>query len=196
MAKTITSRQIRRRKLAVSYELNLVPLVDIMVNVLIFLVLNFSAMKFSIVPTTLPVSAEEAAVAQEELEEKKEDKPKLNLTVSITGQGFTIAGSGGVLLEGSGPTIPKKPDGNYDYEKLNQLMVDIKKRFPWEQDVIIIPEMRLSPNTTAVDIPYQVIMDTMDAVREAPEPITDSNGDGIPDSKALFPGVIFSVGIF
>jgi biopolymer transport protein ExbD len=183
--------------MAVSYELNLVPLVDIMVNVLIFLVLNFSAMKFSIVPTTLPVSSEEAAVATEQVEEeKKEEKPKLNLTVSITREGFTIAGSGGVLVQGTGPTIPKKSDGTYDYEKLNQLMIDIKKRFPWEQDVIIIPEMRLSPNTTSVDIPYQVIMDTMDAVREAPEPITDSNGDGIPDSKALFSGVIFSVGIF
>lgn len=196
MAKTVTSRRLRARKMAVSYELNLVPLVDIMVNVLIFLVLNFSAMKFSIVPTTLPASSEEAAVATEQVEEKKEEKPKLNLTVSITHDGFTIAGSGGVLLQGSGPTISKKSDGSYDFEKLNQLMMDIKKRFPWEQDVIIIPEMRLSPNTTSVDIPYQVIIDTMDAVREAPEPITDSNGDGIPDSKALFPGVIFSVGIF
>lgn len=196
MAKTVTSRQIRRRKLGVSYELNLVPLVDIMVNVLIFLVLNFSAMKFSIVPTTLPVSQEEAAMAEQQVEEKKEEKPKLNLTVSITRDGFTIAGSGGVLVQGSGPTIPKKPDGTYDFEKLNQMMVEIKKRFPWEQDVIIIPEMKLTPNTTAVDIPYQVIMDTMDACREAPEPVTDANGDGVPDSKALFPGVIFSVGIF
>ena len=52
--------------------------------------------------------------AESEPEKEKPEKPPLNLTVTITDQGYTLAGSGGVLPgikhaaqgESTGPTIP------------------------------------------------------------------------------------------
>jgi hypothetical protein len=148
----------------------------------------------------MPQSGGEVGEVQKE-EKKKEEKPRLNLTVMISRDGFAIAGSGGLLKslapEGKeGPTIPKKPDGTYDYEKLSQVLVEIKKMYPYEQDVILIPEMEFPPgDPTKKNIPLQVIVDTMDVLRELPEPLYDFDGDGKKD-KFLFPGIVFAAGVF
>src|SRR5438105_12239189 len=80
-----------------SGELNLIPYLDIITNIIMFLLatITFSAVMGNInvnTPTTATVAPGE----------QQEDKPKqdLNLTVSISERGFTIAASGGVLYEG------------------------------------------------------------------------------------------------
>ena len=177
--------------------LNLIPIMNLLTILIPFLTLSAVFMKLSVLPTTLPSSEAAAETETKEKEEpKKDDKPKLNLTVSIIKDGFVIAGAGGVLgnqKNDGGPTIPKK-DGEYDYAALTKKLEEIKKLYPEEKDAILIPEMNLTGEGDKIDIPYQVIIDTMDAIREAPEPFLDTDGDGQKD-KILFPGVIFSPGI-
>ncbi len=177
--------------------LNLIPIMNLLTILIPFLTLSAVFMRLAVLPTTLPSSDDSAEVAPEKPEEKdEEDKEKLNLTVSIIKDGFVVAGAGGVLgnqKNDGGPTIPKK-DGQYDFEGLTTKLIDIKKKYPEEKDAILIPEMNLKGEADKIDIPYQVIIDTMDAIRGAPEDVVDSDGDGKLD-RILFPGVIFSPGI-
>src|SRR4030095_306254 len=74
-------------------ELNLVPYLDIITNIIIFLlasvVMNVS---FGNVNVTLPTLSTGGGAAAEEPQ-----KPPLNLTVTAGATGFTIAGSGGIM---------------------------------------------------------------------------------------------------
>src|SRR5262249_55028259 len=94
------------------------------------------------------------------------EKPKLLLTVLISKKGFYVAATGGVLGQQqqanpaeAPPSIPKHEDGSYDFTALTESMVNVKKEFPSESKVIVGAEG---------DIPYEVLVQTMDAVRETP----------------------------
>lgn len=178
--------------------LNLIPVMNLLSILIPFLTLSAVFMRLSVLPTTLP-TADESEIDNADKPDKPDepDKPKLNLTVTIIKDGFVVAGTGGVLgntAQDGGPTIPLKSDGAYDFEGLTKKLVEIKKLYPEEKDVILIPEMKLVAESENIDIPYQTIIATMDAIRESPELVVDSDGDGELD-HILFPGVIFSPGI-
>ncbi len=179
-----------------SQEPNLIPIMNLMVILIPMLLLNYHFITLAMLNTSLPASGGGGATQQKM--KKKEEKPRLNLTITITDKGFIIAGAGGVLVKGKGPTIPVKsvaPNApqwkRYDYQKLNEELVKIKKQYPYEQDAIIVAEPTIK---------YQTIISTMDATRKinAEEPKEDINGDGKIDGKdlILFPGINLSPGIF
>lgn len=176
---------------------NLIPFMNLMTVLIPFLLLSAVFVKISILNSSLPssVSAEDSPADQPD-KPPEEDKPRLNLSVAITVRGFTIMGSGAVLPgpEPGLPTIPVLDDGSYDFDALNKKMQEIKQKFPEEQDVIILPEIG-TPDEPAPIIRYQVIIDAMDAVREASKMVIDTDGDGKADSRVLFPGVIFGAGM-
>src|SRR5262245_36906900 len=80
-----------------SGELNLIPYLDIVVNIIMFLLatITFQAVMGHINVNT-PTRADVTLGQQQEQPEKQD----LNLTVSISERGYTIAASGGVLYEG------------------------------------------------------------------------------------------------
>jgi biopolymer transport protein TolR len=148
-------------------ELNLVPYLDIVTNIIIFLLASVAYnVDFGNVNVTLPILASGAGAVAEEPE-----KPPLNLTVTAGATGFTIGASGGIL-----DPIPKLPTGTYDYQALTRRLMEIKA-VPDTAD-----ETKVTFNADA-QIPYQVVIETLDAMRE------DTNG------KLLFPDVLFSAGI-
>src|SRR5213076_1376532 len=107
-------------------ELNLVPYLDIVTNVIMFLMMTttFAAALANLnvsVPTTSSVAPGPSA------EQPKQD---LNLTVQISEKGFTIAASGAVLYEndvpGKVPTVPKIGK-DYNFAKLTEILGRIKK---------------------------------------------------------------------
>lgn len=115
----------------------------------------------------------------------EDDQPKLNLTIFVTRKGFNLAASGATLDGASDqpprpgePLFPRTKDDKgvetYDFPALNRKLIDIKKSFPREQNVII---------TADEDVSYEDIVRTMDASRES------------ADGQELFPGVAFSAGI-
>ncbi len=155
-------------------ELNIVPYLDILMNLIMFMLLSITGLAaFGILNVSAPSYGGPSASAQDD-----NDKPKLLLSVLVSKKGFYVAGAGGILGPQSGsvnpaevpPTLPRKADGTYDYAALTAQLVGVKKEFPTETKVIIGAE---------ADIPYEVVVGTMDAVRESPA----------PERKVLFPDV-------
>jgi biopolymer transport protein ExbD len=170
-------RKLRPREEDEGNELNIVPYLDILMNLIIFMLLSMTGLAaFGILNVSAPnYGGPSAAVAPE-----TPDTPKLLLSVLVSKKGFFVAGTGAVLgQEGEGqqptpntsgePTIPKQA-GSYDFVTLTSKMVEIKKAFPEETKVIIGAES---------DIPYEILIQTMDALRELPG----------RERKILFPDV-------
>jgi biopolymer transport protein TolR len=147
-------------------ELNLVPYLDIVTNIIIFLIASVAFnVNFANVNVTLPTLTSGSGAAAEP------QKPPLNLTVTAGASGFTVGASGGIL-----PSIPKLPSGTYDYKALTLQLMEIKA-VPDTAD-----ETRATFNADG-QIPYQIVIETLDAMRE------DTSG------KLLFPDVVFAAGI-
>jgi len=178
-------------------ELNLIPYMDIVTSILIFMLFTSTGLiQIGVINVNAPRYQDpmEAGAGQQDSDP---DKKQLNLTVGITYKGLFIAGVGGVLgqvngaeegekPEQKGPTIPlfthdaacrealaKKtpaPASCYDYPRLTGEMLKIKNEFPEETKIIIYAQP---------DVPYEVLVKVMDATRES-------------EGRALFYDVILS----
>ena len=147
-------------------EINLVPYLDIVTNIIIFLLASVVYnVEFGAVNVTLPTIAGAGSASEEP------QKPPLNLTVSAGATGFTIGASGGFL-----PVIAKMPNGKYDYKALTAKLMEFKAIAE------NTGETKATFNADA-NIPYEVVVETLDAMRED------------PSGKLLFPDVVFSAGI-
>ena len=164
MAFFYSKRKLRIRENEDGGELNIVPYLDILMNLIMFMLLSITGLSaFGILNVSAPNYGGPTTQITDE-----SDKPKLLLTVLISKKGFYVAATGGVVgqqSQGQGnpseapPSIPKKSDGSYDYTALTENMVNVKKEFPSESKVIVGAEG---------DIPYEVLVQTMDAIRETP----------------------------
>ena len=178
-------------------ELNLIPYLDIVTNVIMFMLAttSFAAALGDINVSSPTTGGPGASMAQEQ-----EPKQELNLTVSVSDKGFIIGASGAILHEGftidetgkltdngtAFPTIPKTADGKFDYELLNKKMREIKK-VPFAQE-----ETKVILNANA-NILYEVVIATMDACRGK---LVPKNIDGkFVEAFELFGDVIFSAGV-
>jgi biopolymer transport protein TolR len=146
-------------------EINLVPYMDIVTNIIIFLLASVvNQVPLGNINVSSPtIGSGAAAVAEPE-------KPPLNLTVTVTTNGFIIGGSGAVI-----PPLPKMPNGQYDFDGLTNKLAEIKRE-------IAPGETKANFNADAY-IPYELVVKTLDAMRE------DKSG------KVLFPDIIFAAGI-
>lgn len=148
-------------------EINLVPYLDIVTNIIIFLLASVAYnVNFGSVNVAAPKIAGPGLAAAEE-----ENKNPLNLTVLAGASGFTIGASGGFM-----PLIPKLANGKYDYKTLTAKLMEVKA----------LPENAAETKATFnadATIPYEIVVETLDAMRE------DSKG------QLLFPDVAFSAGI-
>ncbi|MCB0156235.1 MAG: biopolymer transporter ExbD, partial [Anaerolineae bacterium] len=88
-------------------ELNLTPMMNLIAILIPALLVSTVFVEIAVVNVSAPAIGAPSA----DQEEKPPDKPPLNLTVTVTDKGYTVAGAGGVLGEeeaaaGGGPTIP------------------------------------------------------------------------------------------
>ncbi len=152
-------------------ELNLVPYMDIVTNIIIFLLASVvNQVALGNVNVTVPTISQGGGAAADDT---PPPKPPLNLTVSVGATGFTVAASGGVL-----PIIPKLPSGQYDYTALTAKLKEIKS------NPDNATETKANFNADAAT-PYDVVIATLDAMRQ----------EDIPGGKILFPDVSFAAGI-
>ena len=154
-------------------ELNIVPFLDIIMNILIF-VLASVAVTFTASIETNPPGTGGGGVRQEQ------PKKSLGLTIMIVNQGFSIKAQGGNVApgcDGAGPgiAIPKVND-QYDFAGLQQCVVKLKQASP---DFAEETQAFLSGNPGT---DYQTLISTMDSIRY------DNQGN------SLFPDVNFKVG--
>lgn len=161
-------------------ELNIVPYLDVVVNLVMFMLLSMTGLiALGVLNVSAPKIGGEAAAAG------ADDKPKLLLTVAVGKQGFYVAGAGGVLGQDAAspdatrpPTIPLR-DGKYDYAALNEQMKKVKEQFPSETAIILSADP---------EILYDVLIQTMDACREAKV----TTAEGKTERKPLFYDVSLS----
>lgn len=183
-------------------ELNLVPYLDMVTDILIFLLATVSfAAALGDINVTAPTTSNAVSVAQTPPEQPKND---LNLTVSVSDRGFTIAASGAVLYQGFSfdpagnlvqppgnvlPTIPKKPNGDYDYELLNKKMLEIKRTPTAAGETKVI--VNANP-----DILYDTVVQVLDACRGKPKLKPDPNNPGkTVEAYEGFGDVLLSAGV-
>jgi biopolymer transport protein TolR len=148
-------------------ELNIVPFLDIVMNILIF-VLATVAVTFTATIETTPPASRGSGV--------RPDVPSeaLNLTVFIVNEGFSLKASGGNVAPGcqgigAGITIPKK-GGKYDYDSLTECAARLKNASPDFRDENQA-YITANPGTD-----YQTVIDVIDALRATAqgEPLFDN----------------------
>ncbi len=150
-------------------EINLVPYMDIVTNIIIFLLASVvNAIPVGNINVALP-SINSGGGGGSDTPPPPE-KPPLNLTVTVGATSFIVAASGGVL-----PPIPKL-DGKYNYKELSKKLSEIKKA-PGNA-----AETKATFSADAVT-EYEVVVTTLDAIRE------DEKGE------FLFPDVVFAAGL-
>ncbi len=182
-------------------ELNLVPYLDIVTNIIMFMLATTS---FAAALGDINVSAPTTSTAVSNPTDAPPPKADLNLTVSISDKGFTIAASGAVLYQGFSfdgagnlqqppgnvlPTIPKKADGTFDYDLLAKKMKEIKgtPTAAGETKVII----NANPN-----IIYEVVVAALDACRGKLIPKPDPEHPGkMLETWEGFGDVLLSAGV-
>lgn len=154
-------------------ELNIIPFLDIVVNLIMFLLATSEAVLAIVqIEAQLPQLSSGGRPASQQ-------EPSLNLNVTLTDGGIIVTGSGGKLAPGcqdvsSGRvmTVPKK--GNeYDWAALTDCATKIKARFSDETEVIVGADPMIH---------YEYVVAAMDALR--------SN-----EQQLLFPKVLLSAGV-
>jgi biopolymer transport protein ExbD len=135
----------RERKPA---ELLLVPMIDIFTVLVTFLLMTAVFSRITIMQIDLPSSA--AA---------KPAEPLFRLEVIIRQDGFEL--SDGKQLIG---TIPKVNDA-YDLSSLTARVLDVKREHPAAEEVSVLSERK---------VPYNELVQAMDAIRSTEVPATDA----------------------
>ena len=175
----------KKKRAEIGTELDLVPIMNMVTILIPFLLLSVQFVSIAVIDSTLPAIGKPT-------EQQEEEEEKLNLSVAITDAGYTILGAAGVLgnPEGEGATVPCVRDGcasadAYDTARLTEMLGQIKDEFPKEENVILVPES---------NVPYEVLIATMDASREDPDTKVTVNGQSdVP--RPLFPYVVIAGGV-
>ena len=173
-----------------SLDLNLTALMDILSNLLFFLLASFGAAVISVVSASVPVSSTgDSDVA------KSDDS--ITMTVNLGPAGFRIVpGSETIdpaVLETLKLNIPrlKSPPkdaakgalNELDYPKLTEALYRVKQSYPKSESVILVPDPKIK---------YDEVVQTMDASRERWE--TDAKGK-LLKKHVLFGKVVVSTTI-
>ncbi|HDI52310.1 hypothetical protein DRQ00_00780 [candidate division KSB1 bacterium] len=149
----------RSRRPPESTELKLTPVMNLMVVLIPLLLTSAQFIRLGMIEINLPPAVGAGGTS---IGVPKEVEKKLDLSVTITDTGFYLASSLAVALgeKGEGPTIPKTPDGKYNYAELSRQLYEIKQKalgiFTDTNKIVIL---------AAPDIDYQTVVSTMDATR-------------------------------
>lgn len=140
-------------------ELNLTPVMNLMVCMIPLLLSTAQFIKIGVIDLNLPPAV---GTSVTQLEAPKEVQKKLDLAITITDQGFYISSSLAILksTDGEGPTIPLTEKKEFDFKELSNKLYEIKKKalggFSDTEKIIIQAEP---------DVKYQLLVNTMDAAR-------------------------------
>jgi len=183
-------------------EMNILPIMNVFMILVPFLLLTAAFVQLTIVETSLPARGKSVSSPDAEV---PKDKPKLNLTVFLQEDGFILAGFGGVLQleeaeeaekpeEGEAETPPEakrftiekktviekgKAVKEYDWDRLQKTLKKVKEAFPNHYSIILLPDNEIS---------YETIVKMMDVSREFDELLPD----GKKTKKWLFPSPVLA----
>ncbi len=158
-----------------SYDvyLNLTPLMDVMSNILFFLLSAFGASAVAVFSVTVPIDASAEA---SDSDAPPEDKVTVTLRAEKSGLtvGCTDPAKTPEELKVCSARLARVGD-DFDVGGMSQVLMKIKETFPGATTVIVVPDD---------DIPYETLVKILDGTRDA----VDRGGTRLP----LFPDVVLS----
>ena len=168
-----------RRKAPVDTEINLIPVMNLFVVLIPFLLLGVSFYQIAAIPGTVPTH--DASGGSDVASTSR----AVTLTLGVSHEnGFLVRASGtGVTreaLQALAVQIPRK-DEIFDTGALSRVLLEIKRAYPDSDTVVLVPEG---------DVLFSDLVKTMDAAREVVVG-TDGPVDQRP-RLTLFPRVVFS----
>jgi biopolymer transport protein ExbD len=157
-----------RKKQDADTDLDLVPIMNMFLVIIPFLLISASFFHLRAINTTVPVLSDAAEAGS------VQDTAKVTVIVQIEEAGITVSAMSDEVdeqtLRGFETTIAKEGTGRYSLEKLSAFLQGIKKRYPLSDTVIIMP---------GDTIVYDTIVRTMDVARNT-------------GKTQLFPNVVIS----
>lgn len=143
-------------------ELNLIPYLDIMMNLVIFLIFSFQVIiEFRLIDVIPPAFSSSGSSSN------SDEKPKATITLAITESGYKLLSSTSDVMPAI--DIPMQ-GGEYDTDELHDRLVSWKQNFDLGESIIFMADL---------NVEYKVIIQSMDAIRN----------DG---EKLLFPDVLLA----
>ncbi len=161
------SRRYRNRPKGESFDtdimrvLNLVPMMDILTVLVIFLLITAVFTHITIMELSIPTQAGGSAVRA----------PNFSIEVIVRKAGLEIANGSSVEA-----AIPKKDD-KYDIEMLSKMLTRLKDQYPEKEDATVLMEP---------DIQYDYLIQIMDAIRGVD---VREQGSGEIRKTVLFPKI-------
>lgn len=135
------------------FELDLAPLLAVMVKLVPVLLVSSAFVQMSIIETELPQVVKEAIERQEQ---NPDQTPQVSLNVSETGFVLEVKQKG----ETKSSSIPLGADKNYDWATLKSNLVSFKQQHP---DIF---KLEINPSES---LKYEQIVKVMDEVRKSPQ---------------------------
>ena len=169
----------RRRDEDLQVEINMVPVMNMFLVLIPFLLMSSNFMPFNVINASVPVSAASEATATEDPTKKQKSDIKVTMVVKIKDKGFEVEGVSEELEEIEKTKLTKsiahardvkKKTFGYAYQDLTTFLNWVKTEYPKSDTLILIPSQ---------DILYETIIKTMDVAR--------TQGD-----TQLFPNVVLS----
>jgi biopolymer transport protein TolR len=154
-------------------ELNIIPFLDIITNVLMFVLATISVTFTTMIDSEPPHAGGSNSRAP--------TKPTLSLNIIVVDKGFIVSAFGqriGEGCQGPGPGLAvglRSGSTDYDYSSLTSCAKRLKNQVPEAADETA------ATLTANANIPYQVIIGTVDAIRKS------------DDGQQLFPDINFGV---
>jgi len=163
--------KLRRRGKEVP-DLDITTFLNLMVVLVPFLLISAVFSRITIQELSVPTAAAPGAAV---------NTPNFSIEVIVRETGLEFANGARVVA-----AIPKK-DGEYDLEKLSEMLMSLKKTYPDKEDATVLMEP---------DIEYNYLIQVMDTVRGATLHNEDAaedgagNGEEVAETKiVLFPTI-------
>lgn len=147
-------------------ELSLVPYLDMMITLVMFLIYSYqTVIEMSVIPMNAPSygGASSPSPPPEKL-----DKPPVQVTVLLSPTGYQLFADDPSIAK---LDIPKRSDASFDAVELHKRLVEWKKQYGLDEALVI---------TAFPEIEYSDVVKTMDASRR-------------DAGKPLFPNVVLAV---
>lgn len=135
------------------FELDLAPLLAVMVKLVPVLLISSAFVQMSIIETELPQVVKEAIERQEQ---NPDQVPQVSINVNESGFTLEIKEKGEVKSS----QIPLTTDKSYNWSLLKSSLVEFKKKYP---DIF---KLEINPSES---LKYEQIVRVMDEVRKSPQ---------------------------
>ena len=174
-------RQLRRIKNLNphEFELDLAPLLAVMVKLVPVLLLSSAFVQVNMVETELPQAVKEAI-------QKQDEKPTASIQIKASmKEGIQV-----IVAKGGAQKVEPVPmvEGHFDFKALHKTLQKVKAENPEVFKVEMAPDS---------DVPYRDVVKMTDQARRSQEkgvvfPVYDAKENKTINTEYMFPDVVFS----